>query len=113
MAEYESQNCPSEEAKDDYPCYGYECYDRGNFHVGCSACLLFKKEDKPILRKGVGFAKYVSGLLEMEKYSLTEAEQQKLSLSAELEKFVGKPMFTRQEKEPFIQVMDVGRKKNG
>lgn len=29
MAEYESQNCPSEEAKDDYPCYGYECYDHG------------------------------------------------------------------------------------
>lgn len=64
-----------------------------------------------ILRKGVGFAKYVSGLLEMKKYSLMEAEQKKLSLSTELEKFVGKPMFTRYEKEPFIHVMDVGRKK--
>lgn len=66
-----------------------------------------------ILRKGVGFAKYVSGLLEMKKYSLMEAEQKKLSLSTELEKFVGKPMFTRYEKEPFIHVMDVGRKKTG
>lgn len=46
MAEYESQNRPSEETKDDYPCYGHECYDRGNFHIGCSACPLFKKEDK-------------------------------------------------------------------
>lgn len=59
-----------------------------------------------------------SALFPVDKYFLresdrTEAEQQKLSLSAELEKFVGKPMFTRQEKEPFIQVMDVGRKKTG
>lgn len=44
----------SDHQDDYYPCDGHDCYDRGNFHVSCSACPLykhknvFKKEEKNI-----------------------------------------------------------------
>lgn len=30
-----------ENKSDEYPCEGHDCYDRGNFHVGCEMCPLF------------------------------------------------------------------------
>lgn len=30
---------------DNYPCRDHDCYDRGNFHVGCEACPLFGTDD--------------------------------------------------------------------
>lgn len=32
------------ETDDGYPCYGHKCYDRGNFHVTCPACPLYKRD---------------------------------------------------------------------
>ena len=37
---------------DDYPCRDHECYDRGNFHVGCESCPQFKNIVRPVPEKG-------------------------------------------------------------
>lgn len=29
--------------EDNYPCYGHECYDRGNYHVSCVERPLHKR----------------------------------------------------------------------
>lgn len=29
-----------------YPCDGHDCYDRGNFHVTCIECTLYKQKEK-------------------------------------------------------------------
>lgn len=31
-----------EEDDDGYPCYGHNCYDRGNYHTSCAGCSLHK-----------------------------------------------------------------------
>lgn len=29
--------------RENYPCYGYDCYERGNYHAGCESCPYHKK----------------------------------------------------------------------
>ena len=31
-----------QKTRETYPCTGYDCYERGNFHAGCSKCPYFK-----------------------------------------------------------------------
>lgn len=31
-----------EEEDDGYPCYGHDCYDKGNYHMSCIGCPLHK-----------------------------------------------------------------------
>lgn len=31
-----------EEDDDGYPCYGHDCYDKGNYHISCTECPFHK-----------------------------------------------------------------------
>ena len=33
--------CRALSAEKHYPCRGHDCYDQGNFHVGCEGCPLY------------------------------------------------------------------------
>lgn len=35
------------EERESYPCTGYECYERGNYHDGCGECQYFKRPAAP------------------------------------------------------------------
>lgn len=37
--------------RNNYPCSGYECYEHGNYHTGCSTCLYFKKPVEQIRKE--------------------------------------------------------------
>lgn len=64
---------------------------------------------RDILEHKDGYAGYVADYLGIDGYSILEVEKHKESLSEYLDGIAGKPMLSREAREPFIERMDIRR----
>ena len=62
---------------------------------------------KDILKLKDGFCEYIANLLSIEKYTILERDRERQSLAAYLDSFVGKPMLTRNDRQPFIERLNI------